>query len=269
MSIFQFHAGSTPLLISMPHSGREIPEDIAPRLLPHARAVPDTDWYVERLYDFAAELGASVIIPRYSRYVVDLNRAPDGSVLYPGASNTELCPTSGFDQRPLYREGQAPDAHEIARRTHRYWSPYHACLAQTVEELRSRHGYAILLDAHSIASRVPRFFAGQLPDFNLGTADGASCHPHMAAAALAAVRGFPQYSHVLDGRFKGGYITRHYGEPRRHIHAIQLELSQATYCREQTPGDYDAVLAARVKPCLRAFVQALLDWGQRHYGQSR
>lgn len=266
MTVYRFEAGSTPLLISMPHTGQAIPEDIAARMHPWARAVPDTDWYMDRLYDFATEVGASVLAARQSRYVIDLNRPPDGTVLYPGASNTELCPTTTFDLRPLYLDGQAPDTDEIEERIGTWWQPYHTRIATTLQELRERHGYALLLDAHSIASRVPRFFEGRLTDLNLGTADGRSCDPALRQAASAALSGCGGYTLAVDGRFKGGYITRRYGNPGEHVHALQLEQSQATYCREREPGDYDPELAARVRPCLRALVRAMLDWGRSRHG---
>ncbi len=263
MTPFRFAAGSTPLLISVPHCATRIPSDIAGRMTPEGRATPDADWHVDRLYGFARALGAHMLIATYSRYVVDLNRPPDGAALYPGASNTELCPTTTFHDQPVYTAGQAPDAAETAARVEQYWRPYHDTLASVLARLTERYGIAVLLDAHSIGSRVPRFFDGQLPDLNLGTASGASCDPGLAAelARIAAASG---YSWVLDGRFKGGHITRAYGRPGSGVHAVQLELSQATYMDEAPPyavrPDAAAALEARV---LRPLVEHLLEFAQR------
>jgi N-formylglutamate deformylase len=253
--------GRLPLLISMPHNGQQIPVDIAATMQPDASAVPDTDWFLDRLYGFASEdlvdgLGASVINPVYSRYVIDLNRPPDGAVLYAGANNTELCPTSGFDERPLYAAGKTPNEAEITRRIEHYWRPYHRAVNAELQRLKAQFGYALLFDAHSIKSQVPRFFEGRLPDINFGTADSKSAAPVLEQAIMAVPTG--TYSRVLNGRFKGGYITRHYGQPTQQIHALQLELSQLTYMDEET-FTWQPELAAQIQPVLRAVLQSLLD----------
>jgi N-formylglutamate amidohydrolase len=258
MDIFHFTAGTTPLLVSMPHGGTHIPEALQARLTPEALAVPDTDWHVGRLYDFAGALGASLIRATHSRYVIDLNRDPSGTPLYPGASNTELCPTALFDERPIYRPGEAPDAAELTQRQERYWRPYHAHLRATLDALKARHGYAILFDAHTIRSRVPRFFEGRLPDLNLGSGGGVSAAPALIERAHAAARGAAGFSAALDGRFKGGYITRHYGRPRDGVHALQLELSQITYMDEDPPFGFREDRASTIRPVLRRVVEALL-----------
>ncbi|NQD38795.1 N-formylglutamate deformylase [Permianibacter sp. IMCC34836] len=248
--------GRLPLLISMPHNGQQIPADIAATMQPFATSVPDTDWFLDRLYGFSAELGVSVLNPFYSRYVIDLNRAPDGAVLYAGANNTELCPTSAFDLRPLYREGQQPNEAEIARRIERYWQLYHQALQQELARLKAKHGYAILFEAHSIRSQVPRFFDGQLPDINFGTADGASCAKAVEEAIMAVPTG--RYRRVLNGRFKGGYITRHYGQPGQGVHALQLELAQLNYVDENT-FIWRPEQAAQIQPVLWRILDALLN----------
>ncbi len=263
MDTFEFTEGSTPLLVSMPHDGIAIPQDLAARMTAHARTTPDTDWHMARLYDFASELGASVLKPAYSRYVIDLNRSPDGKPLYPGASNTELCPTRCFDETPIYEEGQEPGADEIAARRERYWQPYHERIASTLASLKQRHGIALLFDAHSIRSVVPRFFDGRLPDLNLGTASGASCDPSLQAALEKVLGNAHNYTHVVNGRFTGGYITRTYGEPAAGVHAVQLEQAQSSYMDEESPYDYREELAAGVRPTLRALLETMLDWGAR------
>src|SRR5215510_11795357 len=181
MDLFKFTPGTAPLLVSMPHIGTHVPPEIAGRMTNAALTLPDTDWNVDRLYDFLGELGAASIQATHSRYVIDLNRAPDGQALYPGASNTELCPTTQFDETPIYRPGEAPDETDIAARLDRYWRPYHERLARELSAVKARHGFALLFDAHSIRSVVPRFFPGRLPDINLGTGGGTSAASDLAA----------------------------------------------------------------------------------------
>lgn len=268
MKVFTLHQGTGPVLISMPHNGQSIPADIAAQMQPFALTVPDTDWYMDRLYDFAQGLGCSTINPEFSRYVIDLNRAPDGAVLYTGANNTELCPTSSFDLRPLYSPssgaapepqtsspGQGPDRGEVERRIALYWRPYHEALQQELARIKAAHGYAILFDAHSIQSHVPRFFDGRLPDINFGTADGQSCDVSLCDAFMAVDTG--AFSKILNGRFKGGYITRQYGNPAEHIHSLQLELSQICYMNESTL-DWLEIQAQQIKPVLQAIISALI-----------
>ncbi|NMP30563.1 N-formylglutamate deformylase [Thalassotalea sp. M1531] len=255
---FTLIKGNSPLLISMPHNGQEIPADIAETMTEEAKAIRDTDWFKDRLYDFAESIGASVIMPHNSRYVIDLNRNPSGENLYPGANSTELCPTTAFDLSPLYLPNKAPDSEEVSRRVELYWQPYHQALANRLSEIKQKFGCAILLEAHSILSHVPRFFEGRLPDFNFGTADGYSC----SEALVKQVENidFQPYSQVTNGRFKGGYITRAFGNPADNVHALQLELSQITYMDEQELT-YNEVLAEKVKPKLKALVETLIAYG--------
>lgn len=257
---YQLHRGTVPLLISMPHNGEQIPDDIAQTMTEKALKVPDTDWYKDKLYAFALEMGAYIIKPEYSRYIIDLNRDPNGTNLYPGANSTELCPTSAFDESPLYLSGQEPDAEEIQHRVKKYWQPYHSALTNTLSEIKQQYGRAVLLDAHSIASRVPRFFEGQLPDFNFGTSDGVTCSEQMIDAVQHI--DFAPYSMVTNGRFKGGFITRHYGQPEQNIHSIQLELSQRTYMNEDT-ATYDEHKAQQVIPKLKQLVSCLINFAEQ------
>lgn len=260
MQNYRFRPGSTPLLVSIPHRGTGLPEEYARRMTPTARALPDTDWHLDRLYDFLDDIGASVLEATHSRYVADLNRPPDDESLYPGRSTTGLVPLDTFDGEPLYVDGGQPDAQEIAQRVERYWKPYHERLAATLAGLRERHGIALLWDAHSIRSRVPRLFDGELPHFNIGTADGASCDPALAARIVDIARRADGYVSVLDGRFKGGYITRRYGRPRDGVHAVQLELALRAYMDEAPPFELREPLAGAVRPHLRAMLEAMLDF---------
>ena len=248
------------MLISMPHNGQVIPNDIAKLMTASGRKVADTDWDMDKLYDFAERLGISTITPKYSRYVIDLNRDISGVNLYPGANSTELCPTTSFDLLPLYMDHQHPDQQEIARRIALYWRPYHQALSDTLEKMRQQFGRVVLLDAHSILSHVPRFFEGQLADFNFGNVDGLSCGEELITQ-IKQLDLLP-YSSVVNGRFKGGYITRAYGKPSDNVHAIQLELSQRTYMDEPS-NYYNEGKAEQVKQKLQTLVTCLANFAQQ------
>ena len=258
---FVFHQGTAPLLISMPHTGTHVPADIAAKLTLEGREVHDTDWHMPALYDFAKALGASILAATHSRYVIDLNRPPDGASLYPGQSVTSLCPVDTFDDTPLYAsKADEPDAAEIARRREAWWQPYHGQLRAELDRIKSVHGTAMLWDAHSIRSVLPRFFEGKLPDLNLGTADGKSCDPALAQQLLDIARQALGHTSVLNGRFKGGYITRNYGQPEQGFHAVQLEMTQSSYMQEHMPFDYLPEVAARIQPTMQRMLQAMLDF---------
>jgi len=261
---YSFTAGAAPMLVSIPHAGTRVPDAIAARFTDAAKSLPDTDWHVDRLYDFLGDLDVSVLAATQSRYVIDLNRPADGRPLYPGASNTGLCPTTTFDEAPIYRDGAEPSAAEIAARREAYWRPYHERLEAELTAIHARHGVAVLWDAHSIRSQVPRFFAGRLPDLNFGTGGGVSADPALLSRLEEAVRGAPEYSAVSNGRFKGGAIARTYGDPAAGRHAIQLELSQITYMDEDPPYGFREDLAAGVRPTLRRVLEAALAWAREH-----
>lgn len=252
-------AGTIPLLVSFPHAGTEIPASIARRMTDAALLRADTDWHLPQLYDFARALGASTLVPRYSRYVIDLNRPPEDTNLYPGQDTTGLVPIDTFRKEPIYRDRTLPDDVDIDERRREYWQPYHEALRGELERLQSAHGVAVLWDAHSISSVLPRFFDGRLPDLNLGTAEGRSCAPQVQAAAEAVLQSQSGFSHVSNGRFKGGYITRHYGDPARRVHALQMEMCHATYMDEAPPFGYREDLAARVQPLLQRMLQAVVE----------
>ena len=257
MEVFTLRRGTAPLLVSLPHDGIALPEELANRMTPEARGVPDTDWFVGRLYDFARHLGASLLVPVNSRYVIDLNRPPDDLSLYPGQNTTGLCPVQRFDGEPVYLPGQEPSAEEVAARIERYWRPYHEALAGELARLRAAHGRAVLWEGHSIRSTVPFLFEGRLPDFNLGTAAGASCSPARQARIEAVLAAQGDYTWVANGRFKGGYITRHHGRPGEGVDAVQLELAQSTYMDEST-GRYQPARAAEVQAVLARLLEAAL-----------
>lgn len=258
-SPFDTFQGDSPLVISFPHSGTWLPSDIAARMTEQGRGVPDTDWDLPRLYDIHSIEGVTWIASRVSRYVVDLNRPPDDESLYPGQVTTGLCPTETFDGEPIYLEGREPDGEEIELRRRNWWQPYHDRLREELDRVIALRGFAILLDAHSIASRVPRLFDGTLPDFNFGTNHSRTCSPELEQRMVTwAQRCLPPYSWVLNGRFVGGYITRHYGDTNK-VHAVQLELSQATY-RDEDARSWSDERANRVAPKIRRFVDLLLTW---------
>ena len=254
--VYELSRGDTPLLISVPHDGRTIPDAIAARMTEAGRAIPDTDWHVARLYDFAPQLGAGMIVANYSRYVVDLNRSRADETLYPGQVATGLCPEQTFAGDALYAGGAVTNQ-EKAARIARYWQPYHDAIAAELRALRERFGYALLWDAHSIPSAVPRLFDGELPVLNLGSFSGASCSAAIRDAVHAAATA-SRYSNVLDGRFKGGFITRNYGQPDTGIHALQLEIAQRAYMDESS-GDFDESGANTLRVTLKSLLLAFQD----------
>jgi N-formylglutamate deformylase len=260
----EVHRGNSPLLVSFPHTGTDLPADLEAKFLSPWQARRDADWWVDRLYGFAAGLGATTVRTRISRSVIDVNRDPSGASLYPGQATTELCPTTDFDGAPLYRDGAALDANEIARRTQSYFVPYHNTLRAELERLRNAHSHVVLFEAHSIRSRIPRLFDGELPQFNFGTNGGQSCSPALTEAARN-VCAATAYSHVVNGRFKGGWTTRHYGRPSEGFHAIQLELACRGYmdepehaAPENWPTLYSQIRAADLQAVLKDILNAAL-----------
>ena len=260
MNPYRFTPGDAPLLMSIPHAGTAIPAAIEARMTERALARPDTDWHLDRLYDFANELGIPTLQAVWSRYVVDLNRPPDDAPLYPGQVSTGLIPELDFAGDPLYRDREAPDDEEKVERLRACWLPYHQRLERELASIHRKHGIAILFDCHSIVSEVPRLFEGTLPDFNLGSAAGGACDAGLRLQLAEALGEDETYSLVVDGRFKGGFITRQYGDPDNRIHAFQLELSMATYCGEQAPWHYLPDKADEVRPSLRRMLEAALAW---------
>jgi N-formylglutamate deformylase len=254
--LFHLREGSGPLVVSIPHAGTFLPDDIAAQLTPEGRGVPDTDWFVDLLYKFLDELDVTVIAATHSRYVVDLNRSPEGGKLYPGRAETGICPTETFDGAPLYI-GAPPDATARAKLVTRYWQPYHDALAASLERVKRHHKFVRLLDAHSIRGSVPRLFAGELPDLNFGTNDGASASESLANRVVQAAAG-QGFSWVLNGRFKGGFITRHYGAPNQGVEAIQLELAQRTYVDDDNNPQFRPARAAALVGVLRLIVSEML-----------
>jgi N-formylglutamate deformylase len=262
MMIYALHRGNSPLFVSLPHVGIELPDDQRWRYVERAFAVEDTDWHLDRLYGFVRDLGASLIVPRYNRYLIDLNRPSENTPMYPGMNNTELCPTRFFTGVPLYRDDSAPDPTEVARRVARYWRPYHEALRAELDRLRGLHGHAILFDGHSIKSELPWLFDGRLPDLNLGTVNGGSCASSLRSALARVLAGQSRFTQVVDGRFKGGHTTRHYGDPGREVHAIQLEMCWRCYLQESAPQAWDTERAEGVLPVLRQLIETMLAWRQ-------
>lgn len=263
------HHGELPFIVSFPHTGTEIPPDIEERLVSPWLARKDADYWVDVLYDFAHAMGATTLRTSLSRTVVDVNRDPSGASLYPGMTTTGLCPVETFDGEPLYRPGREPDAAEIARRRTAFFDPYHAALRAEIERLRERHDRVVLWDAHSIRSRMPRLFDGELPQFNLGTSGGASCDAELARA-IENVCDSSGLSRITNGRFRGGWITRHYGAPERGIHAVQMELAMRGYLEEPAqpdernwPAELDDARAARLRVALRDAFSACIQFVTR------
>lgn len=261
--------GQVPLVLSLPHVGTAIPKDIEARLVSPWLARKDADWWIDQLYEFAGELDATIVRAHWSRTVIDLNRDPTGVSLYPGQATTGLCPVETFDGEPLYRAGEEPTAVEIEARTEIYYRPYHAALAGEISRLHKSNDRVVVYDCHSIRSAIPRLFAGKLPVFNLGTNNGASADPELIQRVSGVIAGSGR-SHVVDGRFKGGYITRHYGQPERGIHALQMELACRGYIRESLghvgeaswPISFDPVFAGPTRLTLRAVLGACLAFAE-------
>lgn len=258
-------SGNAPLLVSLPHTGTEIPDRLAERFVSLPLARNDTDWWIDRLYDFVASMGATVVRTAISRSVIDVNRDPSGQSLYPGQATTELCPTTSFDGTPLYRPGEEPDDAEIGARRRDYFDPYHAALAAEIDRLRARHGRIVVYDCHSIRSVVPRLFDGELPVFNIGTNGGASCAPELQSLVErhCDASGF---SRVSNGRFKGGWITRHCGDPANGVHAVQMEIACRGYMDESTdfePAAYSPHRAEATRSVLKGLFDDMLEWAGR------
>ncbi|WP_244817515.1 N-formylglutamate deformylase [Caballeronia sp. Lep1P3] len=256
--LFSLERGDAPLLISIPHLGTHIPDSLRSQYTDAALTVEDTDWHLDRLYAFARSLGATMLGARVSRYVIDLNRPSNDESLYPGQTTTSLCPTETFRGEPLYRDGATPDAAERSRRVATYWQPYHDALRGELARLRAQHANVLLWEAHSIASVLPRLFEGKLADLNIGTQDGrTAAAPVQQAVERAAAAG--PFTWIANGRFKGGFITRHFGAPQDGVHAVQLEMCQSTYMSEDAPFGYLPDAARKVEPVVRAMVSGALE----------
>ncbi len=272
----QIRRGQAPLIVSFPHTGTELPPAVEARLVSPWLARKDADWWVDRLYDFAEALGATTVRTAFSRSMIDVNRDPSGASLYPGQATTGLCPLTTFDGEPLYPVGHEPDEAQIAVRRAEAFDPYHQALAAEIVRLRERHERVVLYDAHSIRSQIPRLFNGQLPNFNIGTNSGLSCDVALTAAveALCDASGF---SWTTNGRFKGGWTTRRYGDPAAGVHAIQMELACRGYMTEPEgapspetwPAPYDPELAAPMRAVLMPILQACIAFASPDWPRSR
>jgi formiminoglutamase len=260
--------GSAPLLVSLPHTGTEIPAPFGGDLVSPWLACKDADWWIDRLYDFAGELDATLVHTTISRTVIDVNRDPSGISLYPGQATTELCPTTTFDGEPLYKSA-APDAAAITQRRETFFDPYHAALADEIVRLRKSHDKIVLYDCHSIRSVIPRLFDGTLPEMNIGTNSGASCDPALTAA-IAAHAQAAGFSHIVNGRFKGGFITRSFGKPSESVHAVQMELACRSYMHEPLgpvteatwPSPYDERKAAAMRATLTEILKTCIHFAK-------
>ncbi len=249
--------GASPLILSMPHPGTGLPEEVRAALNPIGLALPDTDWHMAQLYRFAERFEPSIVAAGLSRYVIDLNRDPSGASLYPGQATTELVPATTFEGEPIWLD--LPDAAEIERRRAAYFQPYHDALSGEIARVKAEHGFCLLWDCHSIKSVIPRLFPGTLPTLNLGTNSGASCAVAVGEAAERAMAA-NAFNCIANGRFKGGWITRHYGRPGAHVHAIQMEIALSAYlAEEEAPWTFDETKAASLQAALSSIIKAALD----------
>ncbi|WP_372613170.1 N-formylglutamate deformylase [Aquicoccus sp.] len=250
--------GGGPIVLGLPHTGTELPGDIREGLNETGRAMADTDWHIDRLYSGLRD-DITMVRQVEHRYVIDVNRPPDGQSLYPGQNTTDLCPLTDFDGRAIHREGCAPDAAEIARRIEVYHAPYHAALSTELARVKAKHGVAVLYDCHSIRSVIPRLFDGSLPDFNIGTNLSTTCAAIVEKTVEKICAAAGGYSSITNGRFRGGWTTRHYGDVEAGIHAIQMELAQSTYMEEAAPWDWDAAKATRLREQLARILNGLSE----------
>lgn len=248
--------GDSPIILAMPHTGTYVPDAIWADLNSLGQTLEDTDWHVHTLYD-GLLADATSVRATFHRYVIDANRDPSGASLYPGQNTTQLCPTTDFEARPLYHDGKAPSEAQIEQRRLGFHAPYHAALTAEIARVKELHGLAILYDCHSIQSRKPYLFEGILPDFNIGTYGGKTCHPILQTAVSNICADCSSMSSVVNGRFKGGWTTRHYGRPQDGVHAVQMELTQSTYMDEQAPWDYKSEKANHIRPHLQHILQTL------------
>lgn len=264
MEPFSIRRGDGNLVLAMPHTGTFVPPDVWTALNDRGRALADTDWHLDRLYGGLVP-DATIVSANFHRYVIDANRDPSGQSLYPGQNTTGLCPLTDFEGEPIYGEGKQPDDAEIARRLATYHAPYHAALLAELERVRRKHGVVVLYDCHSIRSRIAFLFDGQLPDLNVGTNDGVTCAPQMEQAVARICTEADGFTSVLNGRFRGGWTTRHYGRPQHGMHAIQMELAQHTHlATEAAPFAYDERKAERLRAHLKAVLEALVAIAEKH-----
>jgi len=247
MSVFDVRRGSSPVILGFPHTGTDVPAAIRDRLNDNGKILADTDWHIHDLYDGLLD-DATMVRATFHRYVIDANRDPAGISLYPGQNTTGLIPQTDFDGKPIWKDGEAPTEADIAARLRDFHAPYHAALAAEIARVKSIHGIAVLYDCHSIRANIPFLFEGRLPDFNIGTDNGVTCAPAIEQAVVTATAAAEGYTSILNGRFKGGWTTRHYGKPETGVHAIQMELAQATHlATEAPPFAYDPAKADRLR----------------------
>ncbi|WP_119258719.1 N-formylglutamate deformylase [Shinella zoogloeoides] len=257
MALFETHQGTSPVILAFPHTGTDVPADIWERLNDNGRILADTDWHIERLYDGLLP-NVTTVRATFHRYVIDANRDPAGVSLYPGQNTTGLVPETDFDGKPIWKDGEAPTEADIAYRLANFHAPYHAALAAEIERVKAIHGVAILYDCHSIRSLIPFLFEGRLPDFNVGTDMGRTCAKEIETATFEACAKAEGYTSILNGRFKGGWTTRHYGKPETGVHAIQMELAQVSHLSTEVPPfDLDAEKAARLRVHLKDILQRI------------
>ncbi|RCK45273.1 N-formylglutamate amidohydrolase [Thalassospira profundimaris] len=255
MRVFDVEQGSSPVILAFPHTGTDVPDDICEKLNDNGKILADTDWHIHRLYDGLLP-GVTTVRALFHRYVIDANRDPSGQSLYPGQNTTGLVPVTDFDGNPIWQDGQEPDANEVSRRQQQFHTPYHAALKAEIARVKAIHGVAVLYDCHSIRSHIPFLFDGKLPDFNIGTDNGTTCEPRIEQAVVGVCGNAAGFTSVLNGRFRGGWTTRHYANPAQNIHTVQMELAQSTHlAREEPPFDYDETVAAPLRAHLKTILQ--------------
>lgn len=257
MNPVRIQKGSNPLILGIPHGGTFIPPEILGRLNDRGKGLDDTDWHMAELYSGLVP-NVTTVQATFHRYVIDANRDPDGQSLYPGQNTTTLCPLTDFDGEAIWLDDEEPTSEEIADRRDNFHKPYHDALCAEIERAKADHGFAILYDCHSIRSTIPFLFEGLLPVFNIGTNNGRTCDPIVEQLAVDECASAAPFDHVVNGRFKGGWTTRHYGKPAENVHVIQMELAQRAYMNEQAPWAYRKDLADQVRPHLQTILASLI-----------
>ncbi len=249
-----------PILLSVPHCGTAFPEELASDYKPEfVRAPEDTDWFVDTLYDFAAELGIGLIAANYSRWVIDLNRNPQSKPLYAdGRIITALCPVTTFTGQSIYKdERKEVETGEVQRRRNVYFDPYHQKIKGLLDVLKKKYGKVLLWDCHSIRQQVLTIQKDKFPDLILGDADGTSASPGLIETVLGGLD-HSDYSVSHNHPFKGGYITRHFGRPSENQHALQLEMTKMNYM-DDSEMSYDKSRAEKIRALLKSIFEKLIE----------
>ncbi len=253
-----------PIILSVPHCGTDFPDEIRNDYVPEMMAAPDdTDWFVHQLYNFATELGITIIHAKYSRWAIDLNRDPESAPLYDdGRIITGLTTTTDFFGKSIYiSDDRIPDQKEVERRLTEYYWPYYNKIQDLLDERLATFGKALLWDAHSIRHFVPTIRKEIFPDMILGNNDETTAHPELIETALHGLTS-GKFGVNHNTPFKGGHITRYFGKPEQNIHALQLEMNKILYMDDEERNFHEEranEMRAVLKPTFEALIHKLQE----------